>query len=95
MRPTDIRNLLRHRPFEPIEIGLSDGRSVLVRHPYQVVVAERHLIVGLAEVKRSRPLATPKSGDAIARDWLLVNFLHIVSAEPANGHRPSRRQRRG
>lgn len=96
MRPTDLRDLMRQQPFEPIELSLSDGRSVLVRHPDQVVIAERHLIVGLAQIRRSRPLATPSNGDAIAKDWLLVNLLYVVSAEPANGSSPKpRRRRRG
>ena len=75
MRLTDIRNLLKKEPFEPICVGLSDGRSVLIRHPDQAVVSERHLYVGLAHVQRSKPLATPRSGETFAPDWLLVNLL--------------------
>ena len=92
MRPTELRKLFKQEPFEPIRIGLSDGRCVLVRHPDQVVVAERHLLVGLAKVERSRPLATPTTGDAIAKDWLIINLLHIASIEPVDGasSRPQR-----
>jgi hypothetical protein len=73
---------------------LSDGRSILVRHPDQVVVAERHVLVGLAKINRSRPLATP-NGDEIAEDWLIINVVHIATIEPANGasSRPRRRRR--
>ena len=95
MRPGDIRKLLKGEPFAPLRIGLSDGRSVLVRHPDQVVVADRHLIVGLAEVEQSPPLATPRSGDAIARDWIIVNLVLITTIEPANGSRRKRPSSRG
>ena len=98
MRPDDLRKLLRSEPFHPIRIGLSDGRCVVVRHPDQVVVAERHLLVGLARLERSRPLATPTKGDAIAKDWLIINLLQITAIEPhnhANGRASGRGRRSG
>ena len=85
MRPNDLRKLLKTQPFEPIRLGLSDGRSLLIRHPDQVVVSERKLYAGLTKVQRSRPLATPQSGDSFAPDWVLVDLHHIVSAEPEDG----------
>jgi len=96
MRAVDLKKLLNVRPFEPLLVALSDGRSVLIRHPDQVVVAERHLLVGLASLQRSLPLATPGTGAAVARDWLVVNLLHIAAGMPANGKtrrtpRPPRR----
>ncbi|MCH8153249.1 MAG: hypothetical protein IH830_12865 [Planctomycetes bacterium] len=96
MRATDIKNLLKTEPFAPIRVGLSDGRSVLIRHPDQAVVSERHLFVGLAKVQRSRPLATPRSGDVFAPDWLLVNLLQITSVEPDDGaaRKPKRKPRK-
>ena len=97
MRPTEFRKLLRTEPFEPLSIGLSDGRCVVVRHPDQVVVADRHLLVGLAKLERSKPLATPRSPDAIAKDWLIINLLQITSVEPAdeaNGRSKAARRRR-
>jgi hypothetical protein len=96
MRPEEIRKLLKVQPFEPIRLGLSDGRSILIRHPDQVVVAERHLLIGLAQLERSGPLSTPSSGDAIARDWVILNLLHLTTIEPADGttgRTPARRKR--
>jgi len=84
MRPEEIRKLLRVDRFEPLRIGLSDGRCILVRHPDQVVVAERHLLVGLAKLERSEPLATPRNGEAIAKDWMIINLLQITAMEPSN-----------
>ena len=96
MRPEEFRKLLRARPVEPLRIGLSDGRSVVVRHPDQVVVAERHLLVGLAKLERSKPLATPPNGDSIAKDWLIINLLQITAIESSNGvnGRPRSQRRR-
>lgn len=93
MRASDITKLLKTEPFEPLRIGLSDGRCVLVRHPDQVVVAERHLLVGLARIESSQPMATPRSADAVARDWMIINLLHISMIEPQNGN--GRRRRSG
>ncbi len=94
MRSTDIKKLLRIEPFEPIRVALSGGRSVEIRHPDQVVVADRHLLVGLATVARSRPAATPRTSAAIARDWLIVNLLHITAIEPADGAPRKAKKRR-
>jgi len=67
---------------------------VLVRHQDQVVLAERHLLVGLAKVERSKPLATPTTSDAIAKDWLIINLLHIASIEPENESNGKPRRKR-
>lgn len=90
----DLKKLLKGEPFSPIQIGLSDGRSVLIRHPDQAVVAARHLLIGLATIERSGPMQTPSSSEAIAKDWLIVNLLHIATIEPANGHSNGYKKRR-
>ena len=95
MRANEMRRLLKAEPFKPIRVGLSDGRSIIVRHPDQAVVSEQKLIVGVARVERSRPSVTPRSGDTIAKDWIMVDLLHIVSVEPGNGRsaKQARKQR--
>jgi len=60
MRPSEIRELRKRRPFAPIRIGMPDGRSIVVRHPDQIVVAERTLLIGLAKIERSRPMQTSR-----------------------------------
>jgi hypothetical protein len=97
MRPDEIRKLLRFDQFVPLRIGLSDGRSVLVRHPDQVFVAERHLLVGLAKLETSLPLVTPRNGDRVVKDWIIINLVQITGIEPvghANGKPRARRIRR-
>jgi hypothetical protein len=82
MRAADVRQFLQARPFEPIRVGLSDGRSVLIRHPDQAVVSNRYLFVGVTKIGRSEPMVTPESSDTVARDAFWVNLLHVVSVEP-------------
>jgi len=85
MRPDDIRKVLRADRFVPLRIGLADGRSVLVRHPDQVFVAERHLLIGLAGLECSEPLMTPSTGDRVVKDWMIVNIVQITGIEPEKG----------
>jgi len=84
-QPNEFRKLLKADKFVPLQTGLSDGRCVLLRHPDQVFVAERHLLVGLAKLERSKPLATPASGDRVVKDWMIINLLQITGIEPING----------
>ena len=91
----DLKTLVRQSPFEPIEIGLSDGRTVLVRHPDQVVISRRKLIFGLAQARRTRGrFSTPANGDLVAKDWMMVDLIHVVSAEPVNGEPPKGKRRK-
>lgn len=58
------------------------------------MVSERKLYAGLTKVQRSRPLATPQSGDSFAPDWVLVDLLHVVTAEPEDGGNARRPRKR-
>ena len=90
MHREDLLELLRERPFEPIDVSLSDGRSIRIRHPDQAVVTNRKLFVGLAQIKDHRKrLVSPDRVERAAIDWILVDLVHIVSAEPTNGTHPS------
>jgi len=81
---TEIRDLIKRQPFEPITFTLSDGRRVHVRHPDQVGVTNRNIFFGLAKVKgRMTNLETPDE-DGYGKDFLLVDLMHVVSAELAN-----------
>jgi hypothetical protein len=94
MDRTDFQEVLHERPFEPIEVGLTDGRTILVRHPDQVMITRRKAVFGLTQVKNGRKhLRTPDNGDRLVKDWLMIDLLHVVSAEPLAGHRPPRRRR--
>ena len=90
----DLRKLFKKTPFEPVRMCTSDGRAVLIRHPEQVVVSDRHVYVGLATLESSRRLATPKDSDSIGKDWLWISILHVSAVEPAKG-RPGNEKSRG
>ena len=40
-----LRDALRHQPFEPFAIRLSDGRSEVVKHPEFVAIGPRVVVV--------------------------------------------------
>ncbi len=95
MTDEEVRILLRRRPFTPIELALSDGRSVLIRHPVQAAVSIRTMYVPLVKVKPGlQRFVTPPNGDTVAKDWMLLDLLHIVSAKPVNGKANGRKARR-
>ena len=75
--------LLKAVPFQPLRIGLSDGRCILIRHPDQAIVTNRLLMVGVAKVAVSAPSVTPASGLEIAREAFWIDLIHVVSIEPA------------
>ena len=82
MRPNEYRELLKRRPFVPIRIGMADGRCIVLRHPDQVVVAERSLLIGLAKIERSKPMLTPAKSETIAKEWMIVQLIQVTSIEP-------------
>ena len=96
MRASELREMLKAEPFRPIKLGLSDGRAVTIRHPDQVLVTDRTIFVGVARIERSKPMLSPASGDRIAKQWVLVNLLHIIAVEPQdeNGSKSPKRRRK-
>jgi len=90
----DLQAVLRERPFAPIEVGLTDGRTILVRHPDQVMLTRRKAVFGLTQVLNGRKrLRTPDNGERVVKDWLMIDLLHVVSAEPVEGRSAPRRTR--
>jgi len=93
MGSDEFRELKDRLPFKPFELALSDG-PVCIRHPEQAYLARRHVIIGLAQVKngRKRP-ATPTNDERTVKDWLLLDLIHVVSAEPDTGKRTPKPRR--
>jgi len=88
MRVDRIKSLLRKQPFRPIKLSLTDGRNIDIRHPEQVLVTARDLFIAVSSRPASRKrIATPSTGDEFAEDWIIVDAIHVVAAEPANGAR--------
>jgi hypothetical protein len=73
LRPDDVFQHLRKRPFEPFRIHLTDGTVYDVRHPDLVMVGEHFLVVGL-----------PRSADAapLIDRYETAALMHVVRLVP-------------
>jgi hypothetical protein len=76
MRPQDVLQVLRMRPFEPFRLCLSDGTSVEVRHPGLAIVEQSKVIVGVPG---------PEGPDGPVERTIFCALIHITRIEPANG----------
>lgn len=45
MRPEDLLEFLRRRPFEPFRICATDGRTFDVKHPDQAIVLRSRIVL--------------------------------------------------
>lgn len=77
MRPNDIIELLRARPFEPFRIHLSDGTAFDVRHPDMAIVFRSKVTVAV-------PAAQQPDGPADRA--VNCSLTHITRTEPLNGN---------
>jgi hypothetical protein len=73
MRPQDVLEFLRRRPFRPFRLTLTDGRTYDVMHPELAIVGRSSVEVGLAR---------PEDPDNIAERLISVSLLHIMQIEP-------------
>ena len=72
LRPQDIQQQLRKRPFESFRIHLTDGTTYEVRHPDMVIVGDRFIVVGV-----------PRSPDGSVADRVeTAALIHVVRLEP-------------
>lgn len=85
MRPDDVLELLRRRPFRPFRITLTSGQTVDVWHPEMAIVGRSVVAVGIQ----------PAPDDSLVADVVsTLSLLHIVKMEPihagksesGNGH---------
>jgi hypothetical protein len=68
MPPEDIQKKIRHKPFRPFRLYLSDGSVYEIRHPELVLLGRRSLIVGL----------TGDPTETLYERTVDVDLLHIV-----------------
>jgi hypothetical protein len=73
MRPEDVREFLRRRPFQPFRLTLTDGRTYDVMHPELAIVGRGWVEVGLAR---------PGDPENIAERLISVSLLHTMQIEP-------------
>jgi len=70
MRPQDLFDMLRKRPFVPFRIYATDGRTYDVRHPDQALVLRSRVILPL-----------PSSSGEVAERSEHLALVHVVRLE--------------
>ena len=76
MRPDDVLQLLRARPFEAFRISLSDGQQYEVRHPNNAIVSRSTVLVGIPG---------PRGPDGPVERVVTCALVHITRLEALNG----------
>lgn len=74
MRPEDLLELLRTRPFQPFRLFATDGRTYDVRHPDQALVLRSRVILPLPSGSTIPEGAIPEGSEHLA-------LLHVIRAE--------------
>lgn len=72
MSAEELYEMLRQRPFRPLRLHISNGKSNDIRHPEMAIVARPFVTVGLAG----------DNGSGIARAVIHCSLSHIVQVEP-------------
>jgi len=85
MRPNDIIAHTRKRPFQPVRVYISDGKTYDIRHPEMMMVGRTEVVIGLAT-----------RGKDLFERLAYCDPDHITRIEPINGTgRPRRKKRLG
>jgi hypothetical protein len=76
MRAEELLQLVRHRPFVPLRVHMTDGKTYDIRHPDQIMVLRQRVDIGVPA----------KPGDEVAERVEFCSLLHVVRVEeiPAN-----------
>lgn len=85
MRTTEIEKQLRHRPFLPFRLRMSDGTAFDVRHPEMLMVSRTIVALAIHKPRARRPEAI-----------VLCDPVHIIRIEPvSDGRAKARRSSKG
>ena len=76
MRPDDVLQMLRARPFQPFRISMSDGQHYEVRHPEMAIVSRSTVLVGIPG---------PHGPDGPVERVVTCALVHITRMEVLNG----------
>ncbi len=83
MDPDELYLKVKHQPFEPFRIHVSDGIAYKIDHPDQIMVGRRSCYVGIAG----------RSDGPFQRIATVAN-IHITRLEPLMRGKARRRTRR-
>lgn len=72
MRPEELLEELRRRPFAPIRMHLTDGTVYDIPHPELIMVGRGKVLVGTAAIGQP----------GVFERYDAVSLLHIVRLEP-------------
>ncbi len=72
MTAEELVELLEERPFQPLRLYLSDGRSRDIRHPKMAIVSDSLVAIGVPRDDASK----------IASKITYCALSHVVEAEP-------------
>ena len=72
MAPEELRDALRHQPFEPFRLMLTDSTAYDIPHPDLLLVGRRTAVIGL----------TGQPGQTYYERTVKVDLLHIIRIEP-------------
>lgn len=78
MRPDKLTELLRVRPFTPIRIHMTDGRTYDIRHPELVLVLRGRVDIGIA----------PDPATGVLERVDHCSLLHILRVEELSASTP-------
>ena len=76
MRPEDILEILRSRPFEPFRVYLTDGAVYEIRHSDMAIVQKSKVTVAVPG---------PAGPDGPAERTVNCALIHITRTELLNG----------
>jgi len=71
MTATNVRDLLRQKPFRPFRLVMSSGESYEVRHPEMALVLKNDILVGTDVVDNDMPA-----------EFRICPLLHVATVEP-------------
>ncbi|HZW34365.1 MAG TPA: hypothetical protein VFF52_26820 [Isosphaeraceae bacterium] len=74
MRPEELRDHLRRRPFQRFRLILTDGRMFEVRHPELAMVGRSTVAISLAR---------PGDPEPVADRLITVPLVDVLRIEPA------------
>ena len=81
MRPAQIRDHLKTRPFRPIRVHISDGSSYDIPHPEMAYVTASQVMIALE-----------MSADELPDRVIFCDPVHITRIEPLDGAKANRRR---
>jgi hypothetical protein len=72
MKADELIEILEERPFQPVRLHLSNGRTHEIRHPEMAIVSESLVAIGMPGSEESK----------IALRIRLCSLPHVVEVEP-------------